>query len=50
MRSCEEIFNPRIIFTQVKELFLKKDATRAIVSVVCNLIQVERVRKAIVVG
>ena len=50
MRSSEEIFNPRNIFTQVKDLFLKEDATRAIVSVVCNLIQVERVRKAIVVG
>ena len=43
MGTSEEIFNPRNIFTQVEDLFLKEDATRANVSVVCNLITVERV-------
>ena len=44
MRTSEKIFDPRNIFTQVEDLFFKEDATRAKVSVVCNLIQVERVR------
>ena len=43
MRTSKKIFDPRNIFTQVENLFLKEDATRAIVGVVCNLIQVERV-------
>ena len=50
MRTSEEIFNPRNIFTQVEDLFLKEYATRAKVSVICNLIQVKRVGKAICIG
>ena len=50
MITSEKIFNPRNIFTQVKDLFLKEYETRAKVSMVCNLIQVERVGKAICIG
>ena len=50
MITSEKIFNPRNIFTQVEDLFLEEDATRAIVSVVCNLVHVERVGKAICIG
>ena len=50
MIASEKIFNPRNIFTQVGDLLLKEYATRAKVSVVCNLIQVERVGKAICIG
>jgi hypothetical protein len=50
MIASEKIFNPRNIFTQVEDLFLKEYATRVKVSVVCNLIQVERVGEAICIG
>ena len=50
MITSEKIFNPRNIFTQVEDLFLKEYAIRAKVSVVGNLIQIERVGKAICIG
>ena len=41
MRTSEKIFDPKNIFTQVEGLFLEEDATRAIMGVVGNLIQVK---------
>ena len=40
MRSSEKILNPSEVFIQCNGLFLEKDATRTIVDMFFNLIQV----------